>query len=112
MGDVTYPGEYEVNGKKISLDEDGFIQNPELWDEAVADWVAKNLAGVQTMTEDHWKFVKYLRQYWETYGVCPPLRMITKVTGITLEKMYELFPDGPANGACKVAGAPKPTGCV
>ena len=109
---MTYPGEYEVNGKKISLDEDGFIQNPELWDEAVADWVAKNLAGVQTMTEDHWKFVKYLRQYWETYGVCPPLRMITKVTGITLEKMYELFPDGPANGACKVAGAPKPTGCV
>jgi tRNA 2-thiouridine synthesizing protein E len=26
--------------------------------------------------------------------------------------MYELFPYGPAKQACKIAGLPKPTGCV
>ncbi|MCL4336370.1 MAG: TusE/DsrC/DsvC family sulfur relay protein [Candidatus Thermoplasmatota archaeon] len=112
MGTNTCPGEYEVNGKKVSLDEDCFIQNPELWNEDVASWLAKEFAGVEKMTEEHWKLVKYLRSYWETYGVCPPIKVITKNTGITLERMYDLFPDGPAHGACKVAGAPKPTGCV
>ena len=109
---ATCPGEYEVDGKRIILDEDCFLQNPEVWDEVVAEWMARNLEGVQQMTERHWKVVKYLRQYWETYGVCPPIKMVLKETGETLEGIYELFPDGPAHGACKVAGAPKPTGCV
>jgi tRNA 2-thiouridine synthesizing protein E len=112
MPTVTCPGEYEVDGKRVILDEDCFLQNPEVWDEKVAEWMAKNLEGVQMMTERHWKVVKYLRQYWETYGVCPPIKMLLKETGETLEGIYELFPDGPAHGACKVAGAPKPTGCV
>jgi tRNA 2-thiouridine synthesizing protein E len=109
---ATCPGEYEVDGKRVILDEDCFLQNPEVWDEVVAEWMAKNLEGVQQMTERHWRVVKYLRQYWETYGVCPPIKMVLKETGETLEGIYELFPDGPAHGACKVAGAPKPTGCV
>ncbi len=82
---VTCPGEYEVNGKKVILDEDCFLQNPEVWDEKVAEWMAKNLEGVQQMTERHWKVVRYLRQYWETYGVCPPIKMLLKETGETLE---------------------------
>lgn len=109
---ISLPGEYEVNGKRVTVDEDGFLQNPEAWDEKVAEWMAVNLEGVNKLTERHWKLIKYLREYWETYGVCPPLRMLTKETSETLENIYELFPDGPAMGACKVAGAPKPTGCV
>ncbi len=112
MTPVTVPGEFNVAGKTLSLDEDGFLQNPEVWNDDVARWLANNLTEVKELTEDHWKLVRYLRQYWETYGVCPPLKIITKTTGITLERMYELFSDGPAHGACKVAGAPKPTGCV
>ncbi|HPS25746.1 MAG TPA: TusE/DsrC/DsvC family sulfur relay protein, partial [Bacteroidales bacterium] len=27
-------------------------------------------------------------------------------------EIYELFPSGPGKGACKIAGLPKPTGCV
>jgi tRNA 2-thiouridine synthesizing protein E len=38
--------------------------------------------------------------------------MVVKKTGIDLKQIYELFPGGPAKGACKVAGLPKPTGCV
>ena len=112
QGEIKLPGEYEVNGKKVIVDEDGFLQNPEAWDEKVAEWIAINLAGVKQLTERHWKLIKYLRNYWATYGVCPPMRMVTKQNNETLESIYELFPDGPAMGACKVAGAAKPTGCV
>ncbi len=109
---VKCPGEYKVDDVVVILDEECFMQNPEAWNEKVAEWLARELEGIQQMTDDHWKVVKYLREYWETYGVCPPIKMLLKETGNTLERIYQLFPSGPANGACKVAGAPKPTGCV
>jgi TusE/DsrC/DsvC family sulfur relay protein len=40
------------------------------------------------------------------------IRKLCKETGFSLKKVYELFPSGPAKGACKVAGLSKPTGCV
>jgi len=40
------------------------------------------------------------------------IRKLCKATGFKLNEIYELFPSGPAKGACKVAGLPKPTGCV
>jgi tRNA 2-thiouridine synthesizing protein E len=40
------------------------------------------------------------------------IRKLCKETGFPLKKVYEMFPSGPAKGACKVAGLAKPTGCV
>jgi tRNA 2-thiouridine synthesizing protein E len=40
------------------------------------------------------------------------IRKVVKETGFPLKRIYELFPTGPAKGACKLAGLPKPTGCV
>ena len=40
------------------------------------------------------------------------IRSICKTTGVPLKQIYELFPSGPAKGACKLAGLPKPDGCV
>ena len=40
------------------------------------------------------------------------IRKICKDLGIDMTKLYELFPTGPAKGACKLAGLSKPTGCV
>ena len=99
MSSVNGPGEFIVNGKKVLLDEDSFMQNPEAWDEVVAIWMAKNLEGIQELSDEHWKVIRFLRNYWETYGACPPIRMLTKRTGDSLERIYELFPDGPAHGA-------------
>ena len=64
------------------------------------------------LTDEHWKVVNYLREYYLQFGVAPMIRKVTKETGFNLKKIYELFPSGPAKGACKVAGLPKPTGCV
>ncbi|MBS3968538.1 MAG: TusE/DsrC/DsvC family sulfur relay protein, partial [Clostridia bacterium] len=67
---------------------------------------------VEELTEAHWELIRYLRNYYAEFGIAPMVRKLTKETGLKLNQVYELFPTGPAKGACKVAGLPKPTGCV
>ena len=101
----------EVNGVVIELDEDGFMVDPNQWTEEVAIALAKT-EEVEELTEEHWQLINYLRDYYKEFGIAPMVRKLTKETGFKLNKVYELFPTGPAKGACKVAGLPKPTGCV
>jgi tRNA 2-thiouridine synthesizing protein E len=103
--------EIEFKGEKYRTDEDGFIQNPEKWSPALAEFLAKK-AGLSELTPDHWNVMNCIRNYYLQFGMAPLIRKLCKETGLTLRQIYELFPDGPAKGACKVAGLPKPTGCV
>lgn len=102
--------ELVVGDKKLRLDEDGFLQDWELWDEKVAKAFAEK-DGIE-LTDDHWKVVNYLRNYYLKFKIAPPIRQLVKESGFDLKYIYKLFPAGPAKGACKVAGLPKPTGCV
>lgn len=101
----------ELDGIHVEVDEDGFIQDPDCWSEELAIAIAKT-EDVNEMTEDHWKVVNYLRDYYKQFGIAPMIRKLCKETGYPLKTIYELFPSGPAKGACKIAGLPKPTGCV
>jgi tRNA 2-thiouridine synthesizing protein E len=101
----------QLGGLQIEVDEDGFIQQPEAWNREVAADLART-EGVSAMGEDHWKLVEYIRDYYAKFGIAPMVRKLCKETGFKLKYIYELFPSGPAKGACKVAGLPKPTGCV
>ena len=100
-----------INGVEIGLDEDGFMVDPDQWNEDVAIALAK-MEEVDELTEAHWELIKYLRNYFAEFGIAPMVRKLTKETGLKLNQVYELFPTGPAKGACKCAGLPKPTGCV
>lgn len=100
-----------VEGKQVELDEDGFLVEPSDWNEAIVAIFAK-AEDVAELTEDHWKVINYLRDYFKKFGMAPMVRKMCKDTGFTLKQIYELFPSGPAKGACKLAGLPKPTGCV
>ncbi|MDY0000144.1 MAG: TusE/DsrC/DsvC family sulfur relay protein [Polyangia bacterium] len=101
----------EHGNVKVEVDEDGFVVDAKQWNEEVA--AALSVAeGIDELTEDHWKVMNYLRLYYKKYGVAPMIRKLCKETDFTLKKIYDLFPSGPAKGACKIAGLPKPTGCV
>jgi len=102
---------FEHGTVKIDVDEDGFMDNPEEWNDDIAVALATT-EGVDNLTEEHWKLVHYLRDYYLKFGIAPMIRKLCKETGFPLKKVYELFPSGPAKGACKVAGLSKPTGCV
>lgn len=107
----------DVAGKSIEVDEEGYLVNLSDWSEEVANHIAKQ-EGIE-MTENHWEVVNFLRKYYEEYQIAPAVRVLTKAIGKTLgpdkgnsQYLYELFPYGPAKQACKIAGLPKPTGCV
>jgi len=101
----------EIDGLVLNVDEDGFIEDPSIWNEEIAKALAKT-EDVPELTEAHWKVVNYIRNYYLQYQIAPMIRKLCKDTGFSLKEIYELFPSGPAKGACKIAGLPKPTGCV
>ncbi len=101
----------EFNGHNYSVDDDGFLEDPGLWNDTVAQDFACG-EGIATLTEDHWKVINYIRDYYLEFGIAPMIRKLCKETGFKLAQIYDMFPSGPAKGACKLAGLPKPTGCV
>lgn len=109
--------DYQLNGASIETDEEGYIQDISLWNRELAAEIAKeeNI----DMTDDHWEVVNFLRNYYEEYQIAPAIRVLTKAVKKSMgadkgnsKYLYELFPYGPAKQACKIAGLPKPTGCV
>jgi len=100
-----------LGGIEFEIDEEGFIKETEKWNEAVAEDLAKG-ENAYPMNSDHWEVVHFIRNYYLKYGIAPPVRMVCKQTGFDRKYIYQLFPSGPAIGACKVAGLPKPTGCI
>lgn len=101
----------EIDNKVFEVDGDGFLADPEIWTEDVARLIAKS-DGIEDMGEKHWAIVNVIRKNYEEKGMAPMIRTICKETGVRLREIYELFPLGPARGACRVAGLPKPDGCV
>jgi len=108
---------FEINGKSYETDEEGYLVNLAEWDEEAA----KHLAAEEKveMTDSHWEVVNFLREYYNDYQIAPAVRVLTKAIGKKLgpdkgnsKYLYELFPYGPAKQACKIAGLPKPTGCI
>jgi len=102
---------FEWNDIKLEVDQDGFMQETKLWNERVALALAST-DGITELTETHWKIVNYIREYYLKFDIAPMIRKLCKETGCPLKQIYELFPSGPAKGACKVAGLAKPAGCV
>lgn len=102
----------EGEERKVEVNEEGFLVEPEDWDKEVAALLAGKEEGIEALTEDHWAVIDYIRNYYLEKNLAPMVRKICKVTGFQLRYIYELFPSGPAKGACKVAGLPKPDGCV
>jgi tRNA 2-thiouridine synthesizing protein E len=107
----------EGNGKSLEVDEEGYLANLNEWEPAVAEVMAKD-EGLE-LSDDHWEIINFLREYYEEYQIAPAVRVLTKAVGKKLGKekgnskyLYELFPYGPGKQACKLAGLPKPTGCV
>lgn len=102
--------EVTLGNQKVEM-EDGFMVKPELWNKELAELIAKE-DGINELTEDHWKIINIIRDTYNEKQMAPMVRTICKESGLKLKQIYELFPLGPARGACRVAGLPKPDGCV
>jgi tRNA 2-thiouridine synthesizing protein E len=100
-----------AGNRDIQLDKDGFMVEPALWNEEIAKAIASD-EGIEQMSEDHWKVANYIRQYWQKNDIAPAVRLICTELNLNVRQIYKLYTSGPARGACRVAGLPKPDGCV
>jgi dissimilatory sulfite reductase related protein len=101
----------EFQNKTFTVDEEGFLEDFREWSPEWVEYV-RTTQGIEQLTDEHWKLLTALQDYQGKYGVVPMVRILSKATGFQMKRIFELFPEGPGKGACKMAGLPKPTGCV
>jgi len=101
----------EYNGKSFDVDEDGFLLDFNQFTEEWLEIVMKE-EGIAELNDEHKLVIDVLQDYYRKNGIAPMVRVLSKLTKFKLKHIYELFPSGPGKGACKMAGLPKPTGCV
>jgi tRNA 2-thiouridine synthesizing protein E len=97
--------------KAETLDNDGFLIEMSQWSRAMAHELAKR-NDIGPLTEDHWKVIDFIREYYHKHGQAPPIVRIGKATGLSSKSICKLFPCGVARGGYRLAGLPRPSGCL
>lgn len=100
-----------IAGVEIEVNEEGFMENPDAWTEAIAAEIAAG-EGIAALTDGHWKVVNFLREDFKAKGTVPTIRRMKNAGGIPTKELYELFPGGPLKKAAKIAGLKKPASCI
>ncbi|MFR9798174.1 TusE/DsrC/DsvC family sulfur relay protein [Streptomyces sp. MS06] len=95
----------------VPVDDEGFFTEPTRWTEPMARQIAKE-AGIDTLTDRHWTVIRFMRDQYAAKGTGPTVRVLGKSSGVSVKELYQLFPKGPAKTAAKIAGIPKPRGCI
>jgi len=100
-----------IAGTEVELDEEGFLVDSAQWNEGVAVELARR-EGIDPLTDRHWQVIRFMRAEYEAKGTGPTVRVLGKTSGVPIKELYQLFPKGPAKLAAKIAGIPKPRGCI
>ena len=94
-----------------TVDDEGYLIEPETWNEEVAKTFASQ-EDIQ-LTADHWDAIYFMRQYWSEHQITPDVRHVIKHLAKRLgndsrNRIFELFPYGYVKQACKIAGMKRP----
>lgn len=92
------------------VDEEGYLLDPAMWSEEFAQRQATHEGIV--LTEDHWLVIRFMRQWLDQHQVAPDVRHVIKHlredSGAGRNRVFELFPYGYVQQACKIAGMRRP----
>ena len=100
-----------IAASDVELNDEGFFVHPEQWREDMAAEIAHG-EGIDQLSDAHWKVIRFMRAEYFAKGTGPTVRMLGKTSGVSIKELYQLFPKGPAKTAAKIAGIPKPRGCI
>jgi TusE/DsrC/DsvC family sulfur relay protein len=100
-----------IAGVDVALDDQGFLEQPDQWTEDMAAEIARR-EGIDPLTPRHWQVIHFMRDEYFAKGTGPSVRALGKTSGVPIKELYQLFPKGPAKLAAKIAGIPKPRGCI
>ncbi len=99
-----------IDNREIHVDPEGFMTEYDEWSEPLGEALAAQI-GI-TLTDEHWKAVRFLREDFKEQGETATVRRISTVGGIPTKQLFTLFPKQPAKKLAYIAGLPKPHGCV
>ncbi len=100
-----------IAGATVEVNDEGFFTQPDQWNEDMAAELASEV-DIDPLTEGHWKIINFMREEYAEKGTGPTVRVMGKTSGVSVKELYQLFPKGPAKMAAKIAGIPKPRGCI
>jgi tRNA 2-thiouridine synthesizing protein E len=100
-----------VAGRAVEVNEEGFFVDSNAWTEDMAPEIAR-AEGIDELTDQHWQVIHFMRKEYAEKGTGPTVRVLGKTSGVSVKELYALFPKGPAKTAAKIAGIPKPRGCI
>ncbi len=100
-----------IAGTELELNEEGFLVDPSQWNDDIAVELARR-EDIDPLTDRHWQVIRFMRSEYEAKGTGPTVRVLGKTSGVPIKELYQLFPKGPAKLAAKIAGIPKPRGCI
>ena len=98
-------------GTEVPVNDEGFFLDPVQWREDMAPEIAHE-TGVGDLTDRHWQVIRFMRTEFAEKGTGPTVRALGKTSGVSVKELYQLFPKGPAKLAARIAGIPKPRGCI
>ena len=101
----------EYAGTAVEVNDEGFLLASDSWTREIAQAIADEV-GIGPLTDKHWQVIEFCRKDAEEQGQPPGLRRISKLSGINMKELYQLFPRGPGKLAARVSGLPKPQGCI
>lgn len=105
------PKARELDGRPIRFDAEGFFEDPDDWSEPVARELALE-SGLPHLTEEHWRVLRFLRDYYYQNGRAPLNKQLRTGLGMPVGDIQALFPDGIKHGARRLAGLPNPKSCM
>lgn len=110
-------GSLNVNGAKIIVDKEGYLESLSDWNQEVATAIA-NAEGI-SLTDAHWEIIFLLQTFHKDFEHSPAMRILVKYVKQQLGEdkgnsiyLLQLFPGSPAKIAAKIAGLPRPTNCL
>lgn len=97
---------YEYGGMQIKLDDEGYLENFDDWNDKIACGLAEK-EGIEELTKDRMDVIKFMREYYRQYNAFPILGSVCKNIHQPRNCVNEDFVD-PLK-AWKIAGLPKPS---
>ena len=95
--------EIELDGRKVAVDEEGYLLKSEDWDEEVARALAKR-HGINEVSPDMLDALRFMRGYYKQYNFFPIIRAVCKNVHQPKDCITHNFID--PNTAWKIAGLP------
>lgn len=94
----------------VRRDEEGYLIDPADWSEDVAEALARE-EGI-ALGEEHWAVIGFMRDFLRSRNLTPDARYVIKhlkeTRGAPRNRLFELFPYGYVQQACKIAGMRRP----